>query len=305
MRVASFLNCLNDTKSPQKCFLFFGNQEDLIAVRQRFLKQALAKKCGKTLVNHSLEDLTTLQQAQTPSLFGKQEQGIKLYSYTSTSAKAFEQLLSLLPQLNGYFMWQAGAIASKSSLVLAAEKHSDVWVVPSYQPERGELEFYIRSTLENENICFENTVLQFLIHFHQDELAALQSNLDVIVLYALKEKTLSLEQAQFLCQSFEAEDLKACATAFIQGNSKKFLEQLHNLGSLSLMLIPFLRFTSKMLQTTFEGGFSGFQKNPAPSRSKNQIAHILQKFYQLERSIKTGESLPDALVEKTLLSLLR
>jgi DNA polymerase III delta subunit len=308
MKITSLLNFLQNIPLHQRFFFLFGNQEDLICLRIWFLKKILEKAHHLSLRQRDIDDLSDLLQTQGSSLFGGISHSRILYRYTSTSVKGVEALNTLAPDFVDFLIWQVGSLTAKSPLLQAAEKHPQIAVIPSWQLERGELEFYIRLILAAEKINCDEQTIQFLVQFHESEIAALRGNVEGIILYALSQKTLSLKEAQQLCQSDESEDLRACALAFLQRDKKKFIRLLRGLGELSVVLIPFLRFTGKMLQSLLEGKFyfNGLQRSSTSTAtlSKAQAPFLLKSFVQLERQLKKDTFLPESVIEKSLLTLL-
>ncbi len=305
MRISSFLPFLKQLKVDQQFFFLFGNNDVLLNIRAHFLKKNLERLHGKSLKTRTIDHLEEMGHSAEFSLFESSQNSDVIYCYQSSSAKSLSDFQRLsIANLKGFMIWQAEKAAIKSPLVQAMDKDSSVLSIPTYQPEKGEIEYYIRAAFDQENITYTDEVMKFLVSFHEDESAALLANLDILILYGLGEKKLSRDEVQRLCQTFEAEDLKACAIAFTQSDLKVFIKKLRALKPLNVYLIPFLRFTGKMLQNALESENNPYQRSLGCAHSKAKIIVILQQFYALEHGIKSGEFFPDPYIEKTLSTFL-
>ena len=299
MKVASFPFLLRNLKPNQQCFFFYGSADALIQLRVQFLKKVIQTRHRDFIRTIDIDNFADLKFKQAPTLFqNTQDQSRTFYHYTSGALKSLNTLDPLISDLEDFILWNGGVLPSKHLLVQATTNHVHIAAIPTYQLGAGEIEFYCRFMLDRENITYDVLALNELIKFHEHDYESLLSNLQLLVLYSLKDKVLQVDDVLNVCLSIESDDFKQCTQAYMNDNKSNFLRLFRNIYATYTTPLPFFRYATAFLKNSF-GSQSYYSTSPPLTPYK--AAAMIDSFYQLENRIKSGEILTAAMLENSLL----
>lgn len=302
MKITSFPFLLKSLKPDQQCFFFYGSADTLIQLRAQFLKKIIQARHRNKIKSQDVGSLSDLKFKQTPSLFqNTQTESQSFYYYTSGALKSLDILNPLIPDLKDFILWNGGALPSKHALVQAMNSHPSIVAIPTYQTNVGEIEYYCRFVLDQENITYGTAALNKLINFHENDYEALPSNLQQLVLYNLKEKVLQVNDVTDVCLSLESDDFKECTQAYMSGNKYNFIRLFRNILATYATPLPFFRYATAFLKNSFS---PQSYYNAAPALTLQQASVMINSLYQLENRIKSGEFISQTMQEHSLLASL-
>ena len=301
MKVASYTQLLKNLTPEHHYFFFYGSADDLIQMRCYFLHKFIEyRHCCKISVRE-LDNLVALNESSTLTLFTtKVKNDPVFYNYASTSLKSLDTLINITPQSSNFLAWNGGALATKHALVQAIVAHPHIAAIPTYECHAAEIEFYCQFFLSSERIHFDQQTLQELVKFHVNDWNALPVNLNLIYLYTLKSKILTLNDLPQICLNKESEDFKSCAQALIAQNKAQFISMFRNIQSSSLTPLPFFRYATAFLKNSYSKSGS-FYYSSKPTLTAYQASKIIRACYMIENHIKRGDTVTLTMMESILL----
>jgi len=301
MKISSFSQFLAKRPPQCKCFLIYGNNENLVYFREKVLLNQL-KKTIPSLQVHPLEEFI-LPEAPSLSLFEAEPSSI-VYLYRRASDRLLKEIEKGLTQDQNYYIFASPQLTSKSKLVDFALKHPSVAAIPSYTTEEAEITKVIHDFCQEMSLNFPQEAKKILFENLMTNPITFESQLQKAALF-YPEDSSNFSDTDFksLFVSKEEGDLFKMKDAFFKGDVAAFTQLWNILKKDDFQDIALIRFLQAEAFRSLKGPGNG-PYQACPPLTPLQVSTLLSLLLTLETTLKWQADLPDNYLLQKLLQWL-
>lgn len=301
MKISSFAQFLAKKPTNIKCFLIYGNNENLVYFREKVILNHLKKEISALQVQ-TLEEFI-ISDGPSLSLFGENVSPIASV-YRRATDRLLKEIERGLTQDQYYYILANPQLNSKSKLVDFALKHPAIAAIPSYTPEQAEITKVIQDFCQDRTLTLPSEAQTILFETLMSNPSMFESQLQKVALFFAEDSAVfspALFKELFVSQ--EDGDLFKMKEAFFKGDMTAFIEFWRLLKQDDFQDISLIRF----LQAEAYRGLKGPGASPYQMRSSLtplQITRLLTFLLDLEMALKWHSDLPEEYLLQKLLQWL-
>lgn len=301
MKISSFAQFLAKKPTDSKCFLIYGNNENLVYFREKIILNHL-KKAIPSLQVQTLEEFI-VPEGPSLSLFEVNVSPVASV-YRHANDRLLKEIEKGLTQDQHYYILANPQLNSKAKLVDFALKHPSIAAIPSYTPENAEITKVIHDFCQDMALTLPSETKKILFESLVSNPSTFESQLQKVALF-FTEETSDFSPMAFkeLFVSQEEGDLFKMKEAFFKGDPASFIQFWTLLKQDDFQDISLIRF----LQAEAYRGLKGPGSSPYQMRSSLtplQITRLLSFLLELEMTLKWQSDLPEEYLLQKLLQWL-
>ncbi|MBN9343044.1 MAG: hypothetical protein BGO76_02180 [Caedibacter sp. 38-128] len=301
MKISSFAQFLVKMSPHSKCFLIYGNNENLVYFREKVILNHL-KKTIPSLQVHLLEEFI-ISETSSLSLFESEPSPV-VYLYRRANDRLLKEVEKTLNQGSHYYILASPQLNSKAKLVDFALKHPSVAAIPSYTIEDAEITKVIHDFCQETSLNLHPEAKKILFESLMSNPSTFESQLQKAALfYSGASSEFSPSAFKELFISKEEGDLFKMKEAFFKGDTVSFTQLWNTLKQDDFQDISLIRFLQAEAFRSLKGPGGGpYQiRNPL---SPLQVTRLLSLLLNLETTLKWQPDLPENYLLQMLLQWL-